>query len=341
LALWLIWRIWSVVVLLLISTVFAAGLAPAVARLEKLRLVRGRPLPRSAAIFLIYIAAIIIVLAAAALVIVPVVHEALRFSHNLPGYLDKVRAWLEQLQTRYPQMPNYAEMLDKARDQLGAAGKYIVATAPAVFGFFGSVLSLVTVLVLTFYLLLTYEAIRKSFLSIVPARHAELAGRTISLMAAAMGGWLRGQLLLAAIVGLTTAFTMGVVFRVPYPFVIAIVGAVGELVPMVGVLAAAITAILITAFGPLWKLIGSVVFFIFLSFLEGNVLSPRIMQRTVGVSPLVTIVALLAGAALLGVVGALLAIPLAAALQVLLREVVVPAINREPDPSGQQSHPPG
>ena len=325
--LWLIIKVKALIILILISIVFATGLAPAVMRLEKTKLLRRFPFARPVAILFIFIGAIIILLSALTLIVIPVIHESSQFSRNLPAYIDAVKTWMVGLQARYPRLPDLTDIINKAQAQIGTVGKYVLASAPRVFGFFGSVVSSITVLVITYYLLASYEGIKRGFLQMIPPQHVVKTERTLGLMAAAMGGWLRGQLILAATIGLVTALFM-VIFQVPYPFVIAIIGAIGDLVPMVGVLVAAITAILITLFGPVWKIIAVIVFFITLSAVEGNILSPRIMEKSVGLTPLITIIALIAGASLLGIVGALLAIPIAAALQVLYNEVIAPAIRR-------------
>jgi predicted PurR-regulated permease PerM len=325
LALWLIVLLKPLVLLVLISAVFATGLAPLVARLERTSLLGKYHLPRVGAILITYIIALAIVLGAATLVLVPVVQESVKLSRNLPDYIESAKKWLAAMHHRYPQVPDYAGLLDKARSQLDNAGRYILANVGTAFGVFGGIISVISVLVITFYMLLSYENTRDEFLSLLPARHKQTVSATLSKMAAAMGGWLRAQLILAGIVGVVTALAM-FVLGVPYFAVIAVVGAVGELVPMVGPFAAAVPAVLITLFGPVWKLIACVVFFALLAQVESNVLAPRIMQRQVGLSPLVTIIALLAGAILLGIVGALLAIPIAAALRVLFIEIIGPAI---------------
>lgn len=325
LALWLIVRLQTLVVLVLISSVLAAGLAPAVAWIQGLRLPRGSRIPRTAAILLVYAAAGAALLGATAVIVVPVVQESIRFSQNLPEYLTSLEQWLERTHRHYPWAPDYPGLVSKAQSQLAGAGRYVVGSAPAVFGFLGSVVSGFSVLVITFYILSSYETMRDGFLAVVPPKHADKARHTAGKMARAMGGWLRGQLMLAGTMGLA-AGVAAFVFGVPYPFVIGVVAAVGDLIPMVGPVAAAVPAVLLTIGGPVWKPIALVVVFALLAQAEGNYLAPRIMQKHVGLSPLVTITALLAGASLLGIVGALLAIPVAAALQVLFVEVIAPAI---------------
>lgn len=325
LLLWVVAQIKAVVVLVLISVVLATGLAPAVAWVEHRRIRGDWRLPRPVAIFSIYLLALFLLLGAITAVAVPVITESIGFSQDLPEYIDKAQVWLEDIRDRYPQIPDYAGLVQRAQSQLGNAGQYIISSAGAVLGFFGGIISAITVIVLTYYMLSGYETIKQGFLSLIPAQHRKKAENTLGGMAQAMGGWLRGQLLLAGIIGAASTLAM-FLLGVPYPFLIGVVGAVGELVPMLGPFAAAIPAVFIAIFGPTWKLVAAVLFFAILAQIEGNYLAPKIMQKQVGLSPLVTLIALLIGASLLGVVGALLAVPLAAGLQVLYVDVIAPAI---------------
>lgn len=325
---WLLIRLKPVIIIILISVVLATGLGPMVERLRKSRIWRGRRIPRSVGILIAYIIAILVLAGAATMVLVPVIRESIKFSRNLPRYIEATKGWLADIHQRYPNVPDYAGLLDRARDQLDEAAGYILSSVGAAFGVFGGIITVVSVLVITFYLLVGYEGIRDGFLSLLPKSRRAGAGRTLTRVAAAMGGWLRGQLLLAAIIGVATALGMWAL-GVPYPFVIAVVGAVGELVPMLGPFVAAVPAVLITLLvGSTWKLIACVVFFAILAQVENNYLAPRVMQSQVGLSPVVTILALLAGATLFGLVGALLAVPIAAGLQVVFVDVIAPAIRK-------------
>lgn len=325
LALWIVVKLQAVVVLAVISVVLATGLAPAVVWLEKLKLPRNRHIPRIGAIFLIYVIAFVVLSGLFTLVLVPLIQQAIAFSENLPDYLKQVQKWLGDLHERYPQVPDYAHAVSQAKEQLSKAGQYVAGSVGAVFGILGGLFSLFTVAVFTFYILLTFEDIRKNILDLIPKRQHAKARKTMTRMSGAMGGWLRGMMLLSAIVGTTVAVVM-LILGVPYAYVIGVVAAIGEPIPMVGPAAAAVVGILITAFGPTWKLVAAVVFFIVLAIVESNVLSPKIMQDQVGLSPLTTILALASGAALLGAVGALLAVPVAAALRVFYFDVIVPAV---------------
>lgn len=325
LALWLVVRLKTLVVLGLIAVVLTTGIAPAVVWIEKRRLPGGRHLPRAAAILVVYAAAFFVVSVMVTLVVVPLVQQAVEFSRNVPQYLSAIEKWLGQVHSRYPQVPDYAHVISRMQSQLSAAGGYLTGSVGAVFGFFGGVASAFTVAVLTFYLLLSFEDIRSSFLELAAGKDRKRVRQVMSKMAGAMGGWLRGMILLSAIVGTSVALVM-LALGVPYAYVIGIAAAIGEPIPMFGPLMAALLGILIAAFGPVWKLVVVIGFFVVLAAVESNILAPKVMHKQVGLSPLATILALAAGTALMGLVGAVLAVPIAAALRVLYFEAVLPAV---------------
>jgi predicted PurR-regulated permease PerM len=162
----------------------------------------------------------------------------------------------------------------------------------------------------------------------VPEDNRDDARRIFKEIGQRMGGWLRGQLLLAFLIGGIVALVLSIL-GIRYAGMIGLVAALAELVPMVGPAVAAIPTILVALVtGSTWQIIASIIFFTLLSQAENNYLVPRIMQKQVGLSPLTTILALLVGASLLGVVGALLAIPVAGAIKVFFTEIVNPAIRR-------------
>jgi predicted PurR-regulated permease PerM len=136
-----------------------------------------------------------------------------------------------------------------------------------------------------------------------------------------VSAWMGGQLLLSLVIGLTSAIGLGAM-GVPYFYVLALISAVGEMIPMVGPILAAIPAILVAATVSPGLAIGVAIFFIAQQQLENTILVPKLMGRQVGLSAVTVIIALGVGSQLLGVVGAILSVPTAAILQVLFEELV-------------------
>ena len=127
--------------------------------------------------------------------------------------------------------------------------------------------------------------------------------------------------MLGLIIGTAAAVGMAAI-GMPYPVLLGIVAGVTELIPMVGPVLGAVPAVFVALFQPWWKLVFTIAWYTFIQQAEGNVLVPRVMRHTVGLSPLLTIIALVTGAKLLGLLGALLAVPVAAALQVVVGEIL-------------------
>jgi predicted PurR-regulated permease PerM len=146
----------------------------------------------------------------------------------------------------------------------------------------------------------------------------EEASRKIS---AKISAWLSGQLILAGTIGTSSAVGLWLL-GVPYFYVLALVSAIGEMIPVVGPIFSAIPAILVALTVSPKTALFVVVFFIAQQQVENHLLVPKVMERQVGVSAVTVIVALLIGAALLGILGALLAVPTAAILQVIVREIL-------------------
>jgi predicted PurR-regulated permease PerM len=203
----------------------------------------------------------------------------------------------------------------------GAGGDAVGQVAKAAANVAGGIFGVVTILILTFYMLVDSWALRESALRLFPragrARARDAAHRVTTKVSA----WLGGQLLLAGAIGASSAIGLWAL-GVPFFYVLALLSAVGEMIPIVGPILAAIPAIAVASTVSLQKVLFVIIFFVLQQQLENHILVPKIMSRQVGVSPVTVIVALLIGGSLLGIVGAILAVPTAAILQVVAGELV-------------------
>jgi predicted PurR-regulated permease PerM len=185
----------------------------------------------------------------------------------------------------------------------------------------GGVFGLVTILIITFYFLVEADAFFDVFIRLVPPSGRRRVRAVVAVITEKVSAWLVGQLILAGSIGVTSAIGL-LLLGVPYFYVLAVINAVGELVPYLGPIVAALPAIAVAATVS-WKLAVFTALYYFLQQqFEAYVLAPRIMEQQVGLSPAVVIVALLLGGAMMGVVGAVLAVPTAAILHVLVVAVV-------------------
>ncbi len=325
LLLWFIWKISSIVIIILIAAVLASGIAPVVDRLTSARFPRGWHMPRSLAVILVYLALVIVIGLVGMGIGTAVVKEGMQLAHNAPGYFATASDWFTRLQHKYTFLPQVSGITDRLREQFGAISAYAYAATTRLIGFIGNIVVIIVTFVITYYVLTGEKSAKEGFLRMIPAAQRPKYDETFTEMGSKMGAWLRGQVTLALIIGAVITIGMYII-GVPYAVIIGIIGAVAELIPMLGPSVAAIPAVLLVLFQAKWQIVVVIIFFIILSQTESNVLFPRIMRQAIGLNPIVTILALLAGAAVAGFIGALLAIPLTAALQVFYERIILPAI---------------
>jgi len=200
--------------------------------------------------------------------------------------------------------------------QQAPGGDIVSAVLVTVWSLIGGVFGFVTILIIAFYMLVEGEALFRSALRLLPfERRAAVraAGEEITTKVSA---WLMGQLILAGTIG-TSAVVFLVLAGVPYFWVLALLAAIGEMIPYVGPFLAAIPAVVVAGSVSTKLAIATAVFYFAQQQVENHVLVPKLMERQVGLSALTVIVALLIGGSLLGVIGVLLAVPTAAVAQVV------------------------
>ncbi|WP_415394823.1 AI-2E family transporter [Rhodococcus globerulus] len=309
----------GVLVLIVIAAFLAAGLEPVVSWLVQHRI------PRWAAVTVVFLAAFGMLAGFLAAAIPPIVTQGSALVDNAPGYLH-------HLQERYPaidELNSRFHLQDKLQQTIGGEGVPDVVGGILGAGkfVFSAISGTVIVVVLTAYFLANFPRIRASLYRLAP--HSRRP-RTILIgdeIFAKVGGYVLGNILISLITAVLT-FIWLITFGVPYPLLLAVLVAVLDLIPIVGSTLAGIVVALVALTVSLPISLATVAFFIMLRLVEDYVLVPRIIGRTVQVPPLITVVAVLLGGALLGIVGALLAIPIAAAILLLARETLLPQLDR-------------
>ena len=311
-----LYQIREVLLTLYISSLLAIGLSPIVRKIEREKLLAGRfRVPRWLAILTLYITFLSAVALVLALVLPPLVAQIRQLIADLPSYVDRLQAdfvrrgWLDHSWS-------WSSLITQMKMPPGAALTGIFGAVTGAVGILGKV---ITVLLLPFYLLLEASTLRAALLRLIAPENKKRADRIARTVTTKVGAWLGGQLLLGAVIGTATTIALWLL-GVPYFYVLGLVAAVGELIPVIGPVLAAVPAILLG-----FTVSPQTALFVALycwgqQFVENNFLVPRIMERQVGVSPVTIIVALLVGSTLLGFVGAILAVPSAAIAQVLYQE---------------------
>jgi predicted PurR-regulated permease PerM len=312
---YLLFLLRQVLLMLYVSTLLAIGFSPAVRWIERQRLGVGkRQFPRWAAILLLYVGFIGFVTIVLSIVVPPLVNQLTELWQKLPGYVDQLQRSLVRARLIAHRI-TWSELVQKIQTP-GVAVTGILGALQNVLGVSAAV---ITVLILPYYLLLEASWLQKSLLQVVSPERRPRVKRITGDVAVKVGAWLNGQILLSLVIGVTA--TIGLwILGVPYPYVLGLIAGLGEFIPIVGPIGAAVPAILMGWTVSFQTAIFVAAYFAIQQFVENNVLVPRIMERQVGVSAVTILVALLIGGELLGVVGAVLAVPTAAIVQVLLQE---------------------
>uniref|UniRef100_A0A7C2WAR5 AI-2E family transporter n=1 Tax=Thermorudis sp. TaxID=1969470 RepID=A0A7C2WAR5_9BACT len=313
----------DLVILFLLSSILAVGLTPLVHRLHRTPIPRlGWRLPIGVYVLLVYLALVVALGLLVVLSLPPLVQETRDLIAAMPGYAETLQRTVDELESQYPWLAAVEAELARAAERLPEeAQRALPRVAGLAAGLVGTLLSTVVVLALTYYLVVEGEDLREYLLRLVPPQHRSQARQIGDEIGRRTGAWLMGQLALGAIVYVCTAIGL-LIIGVPYPFLLALVAGVGEVVPLVGPIVGGAVAVTVAAFQSPFHLIATLVFYVVLQQIESNVLAPKILSDAVGISPLTVLLALIAGATLMGVVGAVLAVPVAAALQVLVGELL-------------------
>ncbi len=318
LAYWLLTNIaaiGSTLMLIVVSLFLAAGLNPGVEFFER------RGLRRSYAV-LVVIACVVVAVGLFLVAIVPVITDQVR------SITDQAPNWLDRLQNNQTvqSLDEEYDVIDKVRDYV-TGGDFVGTLFGGALGIglavLGALFNAFIILVLTLYFLSSLATIKSALYRLAPASRRDRVSRLSDRIVESVGGYVAGAFVVAMCAGITSLVFLFAVGLGKYAVALAFVVAVLDVIPMIG---ATIGAVVVTAiaFAEDPKIgIACVVFYVIYQQVENYVIYPRVMSKSVDVPGAVTVIAALVGAALLGVVGALLAIPTAAAILMLTREVFV------------------
>ena len=312
-----LWAAREALMLVYISALVAMGFSPIVTLIEQRRATQRRRVPRWLAILILYAAIVGVFVLIGLLVIPPLVAQAVALWNRLPDEFNKLQTFL----IRHGLTTHRVTLQEAVQSApSGASGNAVGTVLVAISSVIGGAFGLITILILSFYLLVEAHAMFEYLVRFVPASwrgDAAIAAREAVLKVSA---WLRAQATLAGVMGVFAAIGLWLM-NVPYFYVIALIAAVGETIPVVGPIIGGLAAVLvaITVSPKLALMVG--LYFLVLHQLEANILVPKIMERSVGVSPVAVMIALLIGGSLMGIVGAILAVPTAALLSVIIEEL--------------------
>ena len=305
----------SVLILVVVALFIAFGLNPVVQWLIR------HNIRHSVAVLLVALG-FLAALALFVLAIAPVVADQLStLTKNAPGYFDQLQhnRQIEKLDAKY-------DVIDKAKDYVTSGDLTqqvfggVLGVGLAILGFIANT---AIVLVLTLYFMSSLDTIKRNLYRLAPASRRETVAHLGDRILDGIGGYVSGAFIVALCAGLSTLVFLFIVGMAQYAVALALVVAILDVIPMIG---ATLGAVVVSAIGLATDLkvgIACIIFYIVYQQIENYLIYPRVMSRSVDISGAMTVIAALIGASLLGVVGALLAIPTAAAIMLLVRELFV------------------
>ncbi|OGE19040.1 hypothetical protein A3J19_04215 [Candidatus Daviesbacteria bacterium RIFCSPLOWO2_02_FULL_41_8] len=298
LTLWVTFLIRDLIVILFVAVIFVSALSPMVNFLIRLRL------PKVLSIIITYIIIIAILSGLIISIIPPLITESNRLIVASPPLI-----------AQFFNITN----IDKSVFSSGVTSisKNLFSITIALFD---NLLTIIFLLVITFYLLLDKENLENRIASLFKSREERIR-RSIVKIEEKLGAWLRGQLVLSLLIG-TLSYIGLTILGIPYALPLALIAGAMEVIPVIGPIVSAIPAIFIAL--TISPLLGVMVagMYLIIQQLENSLIVPQVMKRAVGLNPLIVILAIAIGSRLLGISGALLAVPIAVVFQIIAAEVI-------------------
>jgi len=334
LLLYVVYQVLDVIGLILVSIVLATAFNPWVDRMEHYHI------PRSLGVLIIYIVVLALV-ALGVLLIVPVlVGQLTQLASSFPYYYNKIASSLASLQNG-----TNDEVAIALQQALQTVGSSLANGANSVLGslvgIFGGIAQAIIALVMTFYLIVDEQGLRRFINSITPEVHQAYIADLINRIRVKVSAWLRGQLLLMLVIGVMTYVGIWLLRLIglspaitQYALVFAFWAGLTEVIPYLGPILGGIPAVFIAlAVSPVQALM--VLFlYVLVQQLENNLIVPTIMRRSVGLNPIVSIVVIMVGFNLGGLVGTLIAIPLATIVALIMSDIFDRHLNKKSEAVG-------
>lgn len=317
-----LWAARGVIVLVFIGAVIAAGIAPLVRKVRvRWRYQFHRSLSRGAGVAIVYLPFLLAVILLLAVIVPRFIADTSELAAQLPVLVEE--KILQPLEGYVPVEMIRQELRDGIELPRSRVFAYVRNAATAI-------AAAMALLVMVAYMLVDAERLRNLMLLVYPPEVRGERRRTLNRMGKKMSSWLAGQLLLSGIIGVAS-FIGFTALQLPYALPLAIIAAVGELIPMLGPTISAVPALAVALLHSPWQFWAVLAFMVILQKAENLFLVPRVMSKKVSISPLAVFIAFMIGATLLGIIGAILAIPIAAIAQVAFQEIFVERRERRQD----------
>jgi predicted PurR-regulated permease PerM len=302
----------DLLLMIFVAIVIASGIDPLIDFFQK------RRIPRSISLLVVYIFLLAVVTLIIYVLVPPIIDQVQQLVSILPQYFQVVSDYLgENFVSVGGELGNIEELTKSLTGRFGDIATNLYST---ISNFFGGIFTLVIILVLSFYFTVEENNFKQFIKSITPTKHRPYLEDLVERIQRQIGLWLRGQLTLGLIVGILIFIGL-TILDVKYALILALLAAIFEIVPYIGPIIAAIPAVFL-AFtqSPVTGLL-VIGLYLIVQQLENHIIVPKVMGKTVGLNPLVIILVILVGSKIAGIMGAILAVPIATALQVFLKDL--------------------
>ncbi len=295
-SLWVFFQIRDIIILLFVSFILTSSLSPTVDNLEK------RKIPRPLAILILYIILLLALILSATIIVPTLVNQTIHLVAGIPTVVDQI-------------FPQADVQIDTIVQQIIPVGGGVLRLS---LGIFSNFIAFITFLVFTFYFLLERRRLEIYLDKLIGVQAGKRVFSIINEVENRLGAWVRGELTLMTVIGVLTYIGL-TILGVQYALPLALFAGLLEIVPIIGPIISGVPAVLVAlTISPGLALV-VIALYILIQQLENSLIVPTVMNRAIGLSPLVTILALMIGARLAGVGGALLSIPIVLVIEVLVR----------------------
>ena len=303
--LWLIIQIKEIIVLLFLSLILISALLTPVEWLS------SKKVPRAIAIIIVYVFIIVLIAFAIRIIIPPLISQSSAFISKLPQITQSVNDFLIFHQVKGVDLP---QIITQQGQQIAAN---IVNISSAILS---SIVLIITLFVVTFYMLLEWKKFLKVIASAFSGRQEKVFVSILNKIENGLGRWVRGQITLSILVG-AMSYVGLLILGIPYALPLALIAGILEIVPIIGPIVSAIPAVLVgLSISPIMA-ISTAALFLIVQQVENHLFVPLIMSKVIGLQPPIVIIALLTGSKLAGIGGAFLAVPIIVLAKIIIQEI--------------------
>jgi len=317
-ALAFVYFIGDIILMVFISVFFAAVIEPIVNYLEK------RKIPRGVGVLIIYLALFLLIILLVRMIIPPIAEQVGLLTKNFPDLWDKIMQNVDSIR-QYSQeqgiMGNIQKSLEGLQSNLDNAASGVYSF---IISIFRSFVNFFLMLAIIFYLVVERDAMGKLVKYLAPSKYHSYLEEIFEKIQKKIGAWARGQLILGGIIGFFSFIGL-LIFLPKYALVLALIAGVTEVIPYLGPILGAVPAVFLAFAIPPFSIargLAVLILYVVIQQLEEKIFVPKVMQRQVGLNPLITIIVMLIGFRLAGIIGLIISVPVATAVGVVLKDFI-------------------